>query len=84
MVEGSWNAKIRHIATAGTHTAAITESGLMNSMNLKYFECFSDTYDLILSKVPCILFCTFSFFFLFFSFSVFVIQLVPRAATIIF
>lgn len=27
MVEGSWNAKIRHIATAGTHTAAITESG---------------------------------------------------------
>ena len=50
MVEGSWNAKIRHIATAGTHTAAITESGLMNSMNLKYFECFSDTYDLILSN----------------------------------
>ncbi|XP_031252079.1 RCC1 domain-containing protein RUG3, mitochondrial-like isoform X3 [Pistacia vera] len=27
LVEGSWNGKIRHIATSGTHTAAITESG---------------------------------------------------------
>ncbi|KAJ0027373.1 hypothetical protein Pint_36467 [Pistacia integerrima] len=26
LVEGSWNGKIRHIATSGTHTAAITES----------------------------------------------------------
>lgn len=26
-VEGSWNGKIRHIATSGTHTAAITDSG---------------------------------------------------------
>ncbi|KAJ0088861.1 hypothetical protein Patl1_33085 [Pistacia atlantica] len=28
LVEGSWNGKIRHIATSGTHTAAITESVL--------------------------------------------------------
>ncbi|KAJ0088858.1 hypothetical protein Patl1_33086 [Pistacia atlantica] len=28
LVEGSWNGKIRHIATSGTHTAAITESGI--------------------------------------------------------
>ncbi|KAJ0087646.1 hypothetical protein Patl1_33116 [Pistacia atlantica] len=27
LVEGSWNGKIRHISTSGTHTAAITESG---------------------------------------------------------
>ncbi|PON38742.1 Regulator of chromosome condensation 1/beta-lactamase-inhibitor protein II [Parasponia andersonii] len=27
LVEGSWGGKIRHIATSGTHTAAITESG---------------------------------------------------------
>lgn len=27
MVEGSWSRKISHIATSGTHTAAITESG---------------------------------------------------------
>ncbi|XP_030966140.1 RCC1 domain-containing protein RUG3, mitochondrial-like isoform X1 [Quercus lobata] len=27
LVEGSWSAKIHHIATSGTHTAAITESG---------------------------------------------------------
>ncbi|KAJ0088314.1 hypothetical protein Patl1_33103 [Pistacia atlantica] len=27
LVKGSWNGKIRHIATSGTHTAAITESG---------------------------------------------------------
>lgn len=27
LVEGSWSGKIRHIATSGTHTAAITESG---------------------------------------------------------
>ncbi|KAH7521117.1 hypothetical protein JRO89_XSUnG0110100 [Xanthoceras sorbifolium] len=27
LVEGAWNGKIRHIATSGTHTAAITESG---------------------------------------------------------
>ncbi|KAJ0089289.1 hypothetical protein Patl1_33144 [Pistacia atlantica] len=27
LVEGSWNGKIWHIATSGTHTAAITESG---------------------------------------------------------
>lgn len=29
LVKGSWDAKIQHIATSGTHTAAITESGLM-------------------------------------------------------
>lgn len=28
LVKGSWDAKVRHIATSGTHTAAITESGL--------------------------------------------------------
>ncbi|KAJ0088189.1 hypothetical protein Patl1_33155 [Pistacia atlantica] len=28
LVEGSWNGKIRHIATSGTHTVAITESGI--------------------------------------------------------
>ncbi|XP_057543736.1 RCC1 domain-containing protein RUG3, mitochondrial isoform X2 [Amaranthus tricolor] len=27
LVEGSWQEKIKHIATSGTHTAAITESG---------------------------------------------------------
>lgn len=27
LVEGSWSGKIHHIATSGTHTAAITESG---------------------------------------------------------
>ncbi|KAM7498714.1 hypothetical protein LguiA_023128 [Lonicera macranthoides] len=27
LVEGSWDGEIRHIATSGTHTAAITESG---------------------------------------------------------
>ncbi|KAK9285641.1 hypothetical protein L1049_024839 [Liquidambar formosana] len=27
LVEGSWNGKIHHIATSGTHTAVITESG---------------------------------------------------------
>ncbi|KAJ0089292.1 hypothetical protein Patl1_33140 [Pistacia atlantica] len=27
LVKGSWNGKIRHIATSGTHTATITESG---------------------------------------------------------
>ncbi|KAF7123544.1 hypothetical protein RHSIM_Rhsim12G0189000 [Rhododendron simsii] len=27
LVKGSWDAKVRHIATSGTHTAAITESG---------------------------------------------------------
>ncbi|GAB4836672.1 hypothetical protein Ancab_001583 [Ancistrocladus abbreviatus] len=27
LVEGSWSGKIKHIATGGTHTAAITESG---------------------------------------------------------
>ncbi|KAK1563347.1 hypothetical protein Q3G72_026281 [Acer saccharum] len=27
LVEGAWNRKIRHIATSGTHTAAITETG---------------------------------------------------------
>ncbi|GMH07974.1 hypothetical protein Nepgr_009814 [Nepenthes gracilis] len=27
LVEGSWSGKIKHIATSGTHTAAITESG---------------------------------------------------------
>ncbi|KAJ0027410.1 hypothetical protein Pint_36699 [Pistacia integerrima] len=27
LVEGSWNGKIRHIATSGTHTAAIAELG---------------------------------------------------------
>lgn len=27
LVEGSWSEKIKHIATSGTHTAAITESG---------------------------------------------------------
>ncbi|XP_051136090.1 RCC1 domain-containing protein RUG3, mitochondrial isoform X1 [Andrographis paniculata] len=27
MVEGSWDGKISHIATSGTHTAAITEAG---------------------------------------------------------
>ncbi|KDP37456.1 hypothetical protein JCGZ_08297 [Jatropha curcas] len=27
LVEGTWNGKINHIATSGTHTAAVTESG---------------------------------------------------------
>lgn len=27
LVEGSWNEKIKHIATSGTHTGSITESG---------------------------------------------------------
>lgn len=27
LVEGSWNGRICHIATSGTHTAAITEAG---------------------------------------------------------
>lgn len=31
-VEGSWDCKISAIATSGTHTAAITESG--------FFTCF--------------------------------------------
>ncbi|XP_030966141.1 RCC1 domain-containing protein RUG3, mitochondrial-like isoform X2 [Quercus lobata] len=30
LVEGSWSAKIHHIATSGTHTAAITESANSN------------------------------------------------------
>lgn len=28
LVEGSWEEKVKHIATSGTHTAAITESGV--------------------------------------------------------
>ncbi|XP_037497243.1 RCC1 domain-containing protein RUG3, mitochondrial [Jatropha curcas] len=27
LVEGTWNGKIKHIATSGTHSAAVTESG---------------------------------------------------------
>lgn len=29
LVEGSWSGKIHHISTSGTHTAAITKSGLL-------------------------------------------------------
>ncbi|KAE9453581.1 hypothetical protein C3L33_14545, partial [Rhododendron williamsianum] len=32
LVKGSWDAKVRHIATSGTHTAAITESGAYFSL----------------------------------------------------
>lgn len=28
LVEGSWSGRIQHVSTSGTHTAAITESGL--------------------------------------------------------
>ncbi|KAJ0088831.1 hypothetical protein Patl1_33127 [Pistacia atlantica] len=39
LVEGSWNGKIRHIATSGTHTAAITESGeLYTWVDMKEME----------------------------------------------
>lgn len=33
LVKGSWEGTIKHIATSGTHTAAITESGLFFSWN---------------------------------------------------
>lgn len=38
MVEGSWSRKISHIATSGTHTAAITESGgdVIESLKLAF------------------------------------------------
>lgn len=29
LVEGSWTEKIKHITTSGTHTAAVTESGVL-------------------------------------------------------
>ena len=34
MVEGPWTEKIKHIATSGTHTAAITESGALDALCL--------------------------------------------------
>lgn len=33
LVKGSWEGTIKHIATSGTHTAAITESGLYDGWN---------------------------------------------------
>lgn len=36
LVEGSWSGKIRHIATSGTHTAAITESGFLKLPLVSY------------------------------------------------
>ncbi|KAJ0027239.1 hypothetical protein Pint_36508 [Pistacia integerrima] len=44
LVEGSWNGKIRHIATSGTHTAAITESGLRRD-RAKALAWFSKVAD---------------------------------------
>ncbi|KAJ0088836.1 hypothetical protein Patl1_33129 [Pistacia atlantica] len=34
LVEGSWNRKIRHITTSGTHTVAITESGWIEPVRI--------------------------------------------------
>lgn len=38
LVEGSWDAEICHVATSGTHTAAITKSGgLFKHFQLSHF-----------------------------------------------
>lgn len=33
LVKGSWEGTIKHIATSGAHTAAVTESGLSDGHN---------------------------------------------------
>ncbi|KAJ0027402.1 hypothetical protein Pint_36694 [Pistacia integerrima] len=50
LVEGSWNGKIQHIATSGTHTIAITESVEMKEMEdwaLVLIEALMREVDLV-------------------------------------